>query len=205
MRQRQHDRGVAVRARRDPFGVQEIGGVVAHRTDVAEPDARRLGLVRAIRGSYARPSRPESPACCAVGRPPNITTRSACSAILCQLVPGPFIACSGAEDVLHQHRAGGVAVGVARAGESTDTAKEALQLGARVMKSPGAAPSVRTRVDGVVAVLANHALELAGDQIERALPAHRDVAIGAASIARAAGPVARAIRRAPPVASTRLR
>ncbi len=93
--------------------------------------------------------------------------------MLFQLVPGPFIALQAAEDVLHEDRAGGVAVGVARAGESADAAEEALQLRARMMKTSGAGPSVRAGVDSLVAAIANHALDFIGDQIERAIPASR--------------------------------
>ena len=121
-----------------------------------------------------------------IGIPPNITTRFACSAILCQLVPGPFIACMRAENIAHQHRAGGVAVGVARVGEAADAAEEAAQLVLRMMKAARAGPSVGAGENCVVAALANHALDFIGDQIERAIPGHRDETIGAAAIARAA-------------------
>ncbi len=42
VREREHQRGIAMRARRDPFGVEERGRIVAHRADIAELDARGL-------------------------------------------------------------------------------------------------------------------------------------------------------------------
>ena len=59
VREREHQRSIAMRARRDPFRVEERGRVVAHRADVAEFDARGLGLSRASRASYARRHRRE--------------------------------------------------------------------------------------------------------------------------------------------------
>jgi hypothetical protein len=94
-----------------------------------------------------------------------------------------------AEHVLDEDGAGRVAVGVARAGESADAAEEALQLRARMMKLTGAAPSIGTGVDCVVAASANDAFDFAGDQVERAIPANGNVTIGATAFARAAGTV----------------
>src|SRR5580692_11580127 len=56
-----------------------------------------------------------------------------------------------------------------------------------MMEAAGAGPSVGAGVDGVIAAIANDALEFVGDQIERAIPRHRDVSIRSATIASAAG------------------
>ena len=188
MREREHQRGVAMRARRDPFGVEEGRGIVAHRADIAELDAGRLGrLEPAARrvladsaGSHLRVARRHS------------AEHHDQVGMIGDALPtgaGTVHRLHAAEDVLDEHGAGRVAVGVARAGESADTAEEALKLRARMMKTSRAAPSVGAGVDGLVAAIANDASEFVGDQIERAIPADRDVAIGAATIARAAGAV----------------
>ncbi len=42
VREREHDRGVAMRARREPLGIEERGRIVTHRTDVAKLHARNF-------------------------------------------------------------------------------------------------------------------------------------------------------------------
>ena len=171
VREREHQRGVAMRARRDPFGVEERGRIVAHRADVAELDARGLGLFEpAARRMLADTA----------GRDLRVARRNPAEhhdqvRVIGDALPtgaGTVHRAQTAKDVLHEDRAGGVAVGVARAGESADAAEEPLQLRARMMKTAGAGPSVRAGVDSLVAAIANHALEFIGDQIERTIPRH---------------------------------
>ena len=185
MRQREHQRSVAMRARRDPFGFEEAGGVVAHRADVAELDARRLDLLepaarRVLADTAGRDLR--------VARWHSTEHHDQVRMIGDALPTGAGTVhrLQTAEHVLHEHRAGGVAVGIARAGESADAAEEPLQLRSRVMKTSRAAPSVRAGVDCLIATIANDALDFIGDQIERAFPGDGHVTIGAATLARTA-------------------
>ncbi len=188
VRERQHQRGIAMRTRRDPFGVEERGRIVAHRADVAELDARGLGLLEpAARRMLADTA----------GSDLSVARRNAAEhhdqvRVIDDALPtgaGTVHRMQAAENVLHEHGACRVAVSVARAGESADAAEETLQLRSRMMETAGAGPSVGAGVDGVVAAIANHALEFIGDQIERAIPRHGDVAIRSATIASAAGTV----------------
>src|SRR5277367_5820559 len=85
-----------------------------------------------------------------------------------------------AENVLYEHGAGGVAVGIARTGVPADAAEEALQLRARMVETSRAAPSVGACVNRLVAALANHPAEFSGDEIECAIPCHGHEPISAA-------------------------
>ena len=175
-----------MRARRDPFGVEERGRIVAHRADVAELDTRGLGL---LEPAASRMLADTAGSDLSVARG-NAAEHHDKIRVISDALPtgaGTVHRIQAAKHVLHEHGACRVAVGVARAGESADAAEEALELRARMMEAAGAGPSVGAGVDGVIAAIANDALEFVGDQIERAIPRHRDVSIRSATIASAAG------------------
>ena len=91
-----------------------------------------------------------------------------------------------AEDGAHQHRASRVAVSLARVGETSDRREEAAQLILRMMESARARPSVGAAEDRAIAVLANHALQFVGDEIDRAIPRDLDESIATAAVVRRA-------------------
>src|SRR5271154_6663961 len=188
VRERQHQRGIAMRPRRNPLGVEVRGSVIAHRTDIAELDACRLDLLEpTARRMLADPA----------GSHLRVAGRHSAEhhnqvRMIGDALPTGARAVHRlhtAEYVLDEDDSCRVAVGVARAGESADAAEEALQLRARMMKFSGAAPSVGAGVDCVVTAIANDAFDFAGYQVERAIPADGNVTIGATAFARAAGAV----------------
>ena len=183
MRQREHDRGIAVRARCEPFGAEERSGIIAHRTDVAELDARgfhalepfaRAMLDRAARGDLGVANRQAAEHHHQLG-------------VRCDTLPtgaGSIERVQRSENVAHQHRACGVAVGLARVGEAADGREEPAQLILRVMEAARARPSVGTAEDRAIAVLANHPLQFTGHQIDRPIPRDLNEPIAAATIVR---------------------
>src|ERR1051326_6565029 len=77
--------------------------------------------------------------------------------------------------------------------EAAERGHEAAQLAARLMKDTGRAPALRAGHDGVVAEIAAHAAELAGNEIERLVPRHRHEALAAAADAIAGAALAPAL------------
>src|SRR5208282_5324897 len=125
----------------DPFSIEEGGRIVAHRTDVAELDARCLDLLEpALRRMLADPA--ERDLSVAHRHPAEHHDQVGMLRDALPTGAGTVHRVQAAEHVLHEHGARGVAVGVARTGEAADAAEEALKLRPRMMKTPRAAPSV---------------------------------------------------------------
>src|SRR5262249_17250687 len=69
--------------------------------------------------------------------------------------------------------------------EAAECRQEAPHLRARIVEHAGRAPALRAAHDRSVAVVALDARELAGDEIERALPRYRHEALAAAGVGAA--------------------
>ncbi len=75
-----------------------------------------------------------------------------------------------AKHMRQKHQRGAKAVIRGLIDEAAEDSHEPAQLPARFVKNSGRAPALRTRHDGVVAIVTLDAGQFAGNEIERALP-----------------------------------
>src|SRR5262249_33144097 len=107
-------------------------------------------------------------------------------AVLDDLLPGhvaPADALERPRDMREQHGGGSCAVAVDGAHVAAERrVEEPVQLALRVMETPGARPAVRATEDRAGSMCVAYPLELVCQQVEHAVPGHRDELIPAAPV-----------------------
>ena len=170
----QHQRGIGVRSRRQPFGIHKIGRVVSQGTHVNESHAVGstplqpveggvlAGAARAdlgVLGGHAAEHHDE-PGVLGDHRPDRL--------FLCEGKVAP------SENVRDDDLTGGGTVGVDRADVSADLVEEPVNLALGVVEAARRRPAIRSSEDGLVSVGFFYPLKFLGNEIKGTVPAHRD-------------------------------
>jgi hypothetical protein len=168
----EHERGVGVRPRGQPFGLEEVRGVGLERADVDELDPVPAAALEPIAGHV-----PADAARVDLGVPKrHAAEHDQELGMLGDHRPGghgvEHVQELAAEDVGDDDLGGGGRVAVDGGGIAAELLEEAVHLALGVVEASGAGPAVGAGEDGRVAVGVLDAAELPGDQVERPLPAH---------------------------------
>ena len=172
VRNAEHDRDVGIGAARPPFRVQEIAHVIPNRADVDTLDAasRHLAQLR-LRGMRADTE----------GHHLSVLHRGAAET---DEQSGFTRHLRHRWRLIHQHRGwrakhvrqdvfgGRHRVGILGIGKSADRVHEAVQLGRRVVETPGAGPAIRAGEYRLVAMRRACMGECFGGNLQRLFPGH---------------------------------
>ena len=179
VRKREHQRDVGVRPDRPPFDARDLD-VGAQGTDIDDRAARRREALDAA--AQPVPRRAAGADLHVLQRKPP--ERDEEPAVLLEHGPlghAPDDLVHRHDDARHQRACGAEAVGPHVADIAAGAVHEAMHLADGVVEAPGARPAVRAGVDRLVAVRLPHAIDRAGDEVERTVPVDLDERVQAAT------------------------
>ena len=188
MREREHQRRIRIRARRQPCSVQEVCGIVLDGADGNELHAPGCAVLLPLPGDV--PAETARVDLSVLQR--QSAERDHKFAVRCNLLPSIHLEDQLPEvphDVGHHHLGRGGRIGVLRKRVTAEQVQEPPHLALCMMETAGARPAVGSGKDRLVAVCRFDTCQFCRDPIKRFVPGYGDERLFAAGVAAALRPV----------------